>query len=232
MKAIRLAVFAMVILCGSTHAYSSEFTLVNSGLIVGVNGLFPDIVGHGFSGVSLPFSDTHRITRGFSIAEAAYAFDQTRFLTEFMLVGAQGPTAARVSIAEDRLYIRPDKDLRVKFDARFDFDLPAAGMAAAMSFGVYDPNNVAPDVYSVQRTHYAVQGMGAGVFDVSGEFTIPATQTWYMLSTFEMRVDPTALTQLGTGSGYMNIQFIPEPSGLMWLGAGALLLARRQRTAR
>lgn len=228
----RVITCALVMVLSVENALSSEFTLVNSCLLVAVNGLPPDINTGGFCGVSLPFSDTSRVMRGSSVAEAAFALDQTQFLTEFMLVGAQGPTTARVSIVEDRFYIRPDKDLHVRFDTRFDFDLPAVGMAAAMSFGVYDPDNVAPDLYSVQQTHYSLQGLGAGVFEASGEFTIPAMQTWYMLSTFEMRVDPTALTQHGTGSGHLRIQFIPEPTGLIWIFAGALFLAPRRRVVR
>ena len=231
MKRVCSSILLVFCVAGARPAFAADFDLTNSGLILGIFGQGSDNAISHFSPTALPFANSHSLQRGMSFVSASYDYSQTRLLTEVMLDSEHGSSPARTSIAEQRLYVHPVEDLFVQYAGRFDFDLPAVGMEATLSFGVYDPNVVLPDIHVVQHTHYSILGLGAGSFEVSGEFVIPATQTWYFRSFFDIRADTAALAAVGTGSGYLDIRFVPEPATLTLLVAvfAILRLPLRQR---
>ncbi len=226
-------VFCFFILCvPAARMDAANFELSNASISVGVLSGFPDTDGDGNANLTLPYNATHSATVNPSTITANYDLSNSRFLID-LTMASQATFTQRTSVGAGSFKeITPAEDILVQYDGRFDFDLPADSMTAVLGLSVAQADNNTVILVNEDRIHNTIFGLGPRSFEMSGEFTLPAGNTWLMSYLFRITANSSSAPFTGTGTGYLDVRFIPEPhSAILLISGGIVAMCRRRRRA-
>ena len=231
MLRLRITLTCCFLLSGAivTGSEAANFELSNASITVGVTRGFPDIEGDGNANLTLPYSATHSAAIEPSNITANYDLSNTRFLIDFTMASQETFTQTTIERVSSFNDITPAEDIMIQYDGRFDFDLPADSMTALLDFAVFESDDNTVILASEDRSHNTIFGLGPRSFEISGELILPAGNTWLMGYLFRITSRSSSAPFTGTGSGYLDVRFIPEPDTalLLLFGAGAAVRRRR-----
>ena len=221
-------VLCVLIICVSVARMdAANFELSNASITVGVTRGFPDIEGDGNANLTLPYSATHSATIEPSNITANYDLSNTRFLIDLTMASQATFTQTTIVGASSFNDITPAEDILVQYDGRFDFDLPADSMTAVLDFAVFESDDNTVILASEDRSHNTIFGLGPRSFEISGEFILPAGNTWLMGYLFRITSRSSSAPFTGSGSGYLDVRVIPEPHTAMLLLSGGIMASCR-----
>jgi len=190
-----------------------------------------------FDIVQNPFQASHSAALGASSAATSYDFAFGGNTGSFLfdaLHNCQIVTTERPRcLSSGYFFLSPTTDLFVTFDGRYSYDLQGDPMSASMSVVVLDvTSSPAQGVFAAgEQVTTNLQGPHAGVIPIFGEATLPANRTYKII--YGMNVNATSLSLPpgvgATATGHLSMQITPEPSSILLIGCGALLLSRRVR---
>ncbi len=212
----------------ATRIEAANFELSNASITVGVTRGFPDIDGDGNANLTLPYNATHSAAIAPSSITANYDLSNTRFLIDFIMASQATFTQTTSVSASSFNDITPAEDILVQYDGRFDFDLPADSMTAVLDFAVFESDDNTVILASEDRSHNTIFGIGPRTFEISGEFILPAGNTWLMGYLFRITSRSSSAPFTGTGGGYLDVRFIPEPHTALLLLFGTAAANHRR----
>ncbi len=198
-----------------------------------------------FLDVMNPFQDAHAVSLGVppavSAASAAYDFAWSEFkgTGSFHAEGSQQAVGVASSTLFSRssgtILVTTTSDLLVGIDATYSYDLPPDSMLTILNVDIIrqDP---AGAIYSESRVDDTFLGSPAsGIFTINDQVLLPGGNTYSLNYRMLIQSFAGATGVIGTGSGTVDFQLIPEPSTLWLAVPGGLLLllrGRRQRRPR
>jgi len=226
----RSIVFSFVICVIPALARAANFTISDSSLTIGI----PGEASAGFFDIDLPFSDAHATSIGNSAVSASYEFTQQRLLVETVIAsaddGAGNSTIAATGVSF--VLTTGSEDLIIEYDGRFDFDLPMDSMTSTFDLAASDADNSTVGFVVDPQLHNTIFGTGPRTFEKSGQFVIPANTTSFVSILFRISANPSSAPAIGTGDGFLELRFIPEPTSAMFaLVVATFSLAKRRRSS-
>ncbi len=225
----RSVIFSFVIGVIPALARAANFTISDSSFVIGI----PGEAAAGFFDVELPFSDSHATGVGDSAVSASYEFTQQRLLFETFIASADdGPTNSTSAGTGISFDLSTTDELTIEYEGRFDFDLPVDSMTALFDLGAVDDNDPLFVIADETNIHNTFFGTGPRSFEIAGQFTIPANTTIYFATIFQITTSPSSAGSIGTGTGSLELRFIPEPTSAMFaLVVATFSLAKRRRSS-
>ena len=222
-------IFSFAIGMIPTLIHAANFTISDSSLVIGI----PGQSSAGFFDIDLPFSDSHETGIGNSAVSASYEFTQQRLLVETVIASADdGPTSSTSAGTGVSFDLSTTDEITIEYEGRFDFDLPMDSMTALFDLGAVDDDDplfVFADETNIHNTFF---GTGPRTFEIAGQFTIPANTTIFFATIFQITTSPPSAGSIGTGTGSLELRFIPEPtSAMLALASAAFSLVKRRRSS-
>lgn len=221
---------------GAAHRVQAGFIIPSWNLATGV--FIPDSSdGESISVVQNPLETSVHAQIENSRADSSYdlAWQEQagtgRFFTESSLVTEGVGGGTRFTISENRIRITPSTPITINVHAEYTFNLPVDHMRTDFQFVALGLTSGTVAFLNLQGFD-TTMGPGADTLFMNDQFVLPPTETWHIRST--MRIDALSGTQgIGTGSGFFDIQIVPEPNMIAVLAFGGLLSSRvfRRRSA-
>ena len=239
MKATRLLIPLLLgsVLPGGPRAFADlvDDWFLSTAVRDGVTG---NLESSSFFVVINPFNSNHSAANGNSVSSASYslAWSEQAQTGTFHIATSQDlagtPSGTSFADTSGFIWIRPSVSLTMTLSGRYNYDLNADPMSAALSLAVIDADDPNNRLFGETRVFNTLFGGSMGQHAIDGQITIPPGRTWRL--SYLMR----SLASAGTGgslshaNGTVDFAFVPVPqpaTGLLAAAALPVLLRRRRR---
>lgn len=222
---IVLAVIAYAQAGAQANSFEITSWSLGAGIVDSTGG-----VSAGSETVENPFDAQDWVQRGASSARTDYDFawhaSFGQFLVEASHVAFDGNGGTR-SASVGSIHITPSVDLLLTATGSYDYDLPGSAMQVSHGIDVYDDNTQIAAWGAFDHTF--LNGPTSDTFNWSNQTVLPAGhQIQILYGTYLDAFGSSGFLASGEGFIHFTLQPVPEPSTLLPLALGALMLRRRR----
>lgn len=240
LMSLRLTSLFLAITAGvSAPIKAADFTVSQLSLITGIvdnsSGEI-ETAGDGTNQIQNPLVDHFSASLNGSATsmDVNLSWSDNRTLGRFLIESTQTADGnvfgETFSNSTARIVMTPQVPITIQVHGEYTYSCPADIMFATFWFsalGLSSGDSPFNELHSFSTT----MGTGSGTFVIDGEFELLPTESWRLRGIMEIETGTGSAAHLATGSGFFNIQIVPEPATLLLVAVTFPFLRHQRRAA-